>query len=147
MTLPLCNWLLRHEWMTTFWIVAVILQISGCGLAMAFSKCLYFHRFWSFMLIKFLAGVQLAINDISPSPQTMGTLNAVALTLVSGIRAIAPTLFTSVFAVGARTQVLGGYLIWTILVAIALLGSVSVRYLPEKAEGRLKKKAPVEENR
>jgi hypothetical protein len=77
----------------------------------------------------------------------MGTLNAVALTLVSGIRAISPTLFTSIFAVGARTQVLDGYLIWVILVAIALLGSVSVRYLPEKAQGKLKQKAPVEEER
>jgi hypothetical protein len=84
-------------------------------------------------------------NDVSPSPQTLGTLNAVALTLVSGIRAVAPTLFTSIFAVGVHTQVLDGYLIWVVLVVLALLGSVTVRYLPEKAEGRLKKMAPVEE--
>jgi hypothetical protein len=54
-------------------------------------------------------------------------------------------LFTSIFAVGARTQVVGGYLVWVVLVAIALLGSVTVRYLPEKAEGKLTKNVVAEE--
>ena len=39
---------------------------------------------------------------------------------------------------GAKTQILDGYLVWVVLVTIAVLGSVAVRYLPEKAEGKLK---------
>ena len=78
------------------------------------------------------------MNDISPSPTTLGTLNGVALTMTAGIRTVGPALFTSLFAVGAKTQFLNGYLVWVILVAIAALGSVAVRYLPEKAEGKLK---------
>jgi hypothetical protein len=35
---PLGNWLLRHEWTTTFWVFAIFLQISGSGVSMAFSK-------------------------------------------------------------------------------------------------------------
>ncbi|KAG9230225.1 major facilitator superfamily domain-containing protein [Amylocarpus encephaloides] len=120
---PLCNWFLRNGWTVAFWTIAPLAQTLGCGVAMAFT------------------GVQLALNDISPSHQTLGTINAVALTLTSGIRAVGPVLITSIFALGAHTQILNGYLVWVVLIAVALLGSVSVRYLPEIAEGRPKNKA------
>ncbi len=86
----------------------------------------------------FIAGVQLALNDISPSPSTLGTLNGLALTLTSGIRTVGPAIFTSLFAMGARTQFLNGYLVWVVLTLLAAAGSVLVRWLPEKAEGKLK---------
>jgi hypothetical protein len=86
----------------------------------------------------FLAGVQLALNDISPSPSTLGTLNGVALTMTAAIRTVGPAIFTSLFATGARTQFLNGYLVWVVLMGIAIAGSAAVRYLPEKAEGKLK---------
>ncbi|PMD30438.1 MFS general substrate transporter [Hyaloscypha variabilis F] len=117
---PVCNYFLRQGWTTAFWITAPVLQIGGSGVAMGFT------------------GVQLALNDISPSPSTLGTLNGVALTMTAGIRTVGPALFTSLFAAGARTQFLNGYLVWVVLVTIAALGSVAVRYLPEKAEGKLK---------
>lgn len=85
-----------------------------------------------------LAGVQLALNDIAPSPTTLGTLNALALTLVSGIRAVAPGLFASLYATGVRAQIFYGYLAWVVLVVIGLGYTVAVRWLPKKAEGKLK---------
>lgn len=84
--------------------------------------------------------VQLALNDIAPSHQTLGTLNAIALTLTCAIRTVGPALTTSLFAIGARTQILDGHLVWVVLVAVAVGGCVSVRYLPERAEGRPKVK-------
>ncbi|KAE9372585.1 MFS general substrate transporter [Stipitochalara longipes BDJ] len=119
-TCPVCNLFLRRGWTTAFWIIAPLLQIGGSGVAMGFT------------------GVQLALNDISPSPSTLGTLNGVALTMTAAIRTVGPALFTSLFATGANTQFLNGYLVWVVLVAIGVLGSVIVRYLPEKAEGKLK---------
>ena len=85
-----------------------------------------------------IAGVQLALNDISPSPSTLGTLNALALTLTSGIRCVGPAIFTSIFAAGARTQFMDGHLVWLVMVIIALVGSYTLRWLPEEAEGKLK---------
>jgi hypothetical protein len=58
--------------------------------------------------------------------------------MTAGIRTVGPALFTSLFAAGAKTQFLSGYLVWAVLVTLAALGSVAVRYLPEKAEGKLK---------
>jgi hypothetical protein len=61
--------------------------------------------------------------------------------MTSGIRTVGPAAFTSLFAVGAKTQFLNGYFIWVVLVAMALLGLIPLAYLPEKAEGKLKKRA------
>lgn len=84
------------------------------------------------------AAIQLALNDIAPTHATLGTLNAIALTLVSAIRAFAPALFSSIFATGVRLDFLDGYLVWLILVTLALGYTVAIRWLPEKAEGKLK---------
>lgn len=58
--------------------------------------------------------------------------------MTAGIRTIGPALFTSLFAADAKTQFLGGYLVWAVLATLAFLGSVAVTYLPEKAEGKWK---------
>ena len=85
------------------------------------------------------AASQLALNDIAPSHATLGTLNAIALAVVAGIRAFAPVLFTSIFAAGVKTQFLWGYLVWAVLVALTLVLMVALRWLPAKAEGKLKR--------
>jgi hypothetical protein len=86
------------------------------------------------------AAVQLALNDIAPTPATLGTLNGIALSVVAGTRSFAPALFSSIFAGGVKSQVLDGYLIWLILVLMALAYTVAIRWLPAKAEGKIKTK-------
>jgi len=118
---PINNQLLKHNQITAFWIIAPIMMLLGGFYSQAFTS------------------VQLAVNDITPTPAALGTLNGVALTLVAGIRAIAPALFASLFAFGARTQILGGYLIWLIMIAMSIAVGILVLYLPEKAYGIVKK--------
>ena len=79
--------------------------------------------------------MQLAVNNVSPSPAVLGTLNAVSLAMTSGIRAVAPGLFSSLFATGVRTQFIDGYLIWVVMITMTSILAVSLRYLPEKAKG------------
>ncbi len=78
--------------------------------------------------------MQLALNDVSPSPSTLGTLNGLALTLTAATRTVGPAAFTSLFAAGARTQFLGGYLVWVVLITLALVGTVAMRWYPEEAK-------------
>ncbi|KAH8158108.1 hypothetical protein CIB48_g10138 [Xylaria polymorpha] len=121
--MPLLNLVLRPHTSagnTTFWILAPTLLSLGPGVSMAFT------------------GVQLALNDVSPSHETLGMLNALALTLTSGLRSFSPALFASLFAIGARNQFFYGYLVWVILLILALGFTVSTRFLPETSE---KKKA------
>jgi hypothetical protein len=121
---PLYNYLLRQDqanFLTAFWVLAPTTMVLGSGVAMSYT-C-----------------VQLALNDISPSAGTLGTLNAVALTLSSGIRAVAPAATTGIYAAGVRAQILSGYLGWVVLVLLSIGLTVAVMWLPEKAEGRLRK--------
>lgn len=113
----------RHNHATTFWVIGMVSMFFGSGVAQAFT------------------GVQLALNDISPTPAALGTLNAIALTCTSGIRAVIPALFSSLFAAGARSQALDGYLIWVILIVITVATAAQTYYLPAKAEGKIKKRA------
>lgn len=118
---PLLNLLLRQDSHTSrvvFWVTAPVLLALGVGVSMSFTA------------------IQLAINDICPTRQTLGTLNAIALTTASGIRAIIPAAFTSLFAIGVRNQILKGYLAWVVMIAIAAGFNVALRWLPAKAEGK-----------
>ncbi|KAJ7880646.1 MFS transporter [Mycena leptocephala] len=116
---PVANFMLKQGWTTAFWIMMPAVQFLGAAVSLVFTA------------------MQLALNDVAPAPNTLGTLNAIFLTLNSGLRAVAPGVFSSVFAVGARTQVLGGQLIWVIIVCLAVGFWVGVRYLPENAERRI----------
>lgn len=87
------------------------------------------------------ACVQLCLNDVAPSPNTLGMLNAAALTVTSAIRAVAPILGTAIYELGIKLGWIDGHLIWVVLVSAALALRFAVRYLPEQAEGRPHKKA------
>ena len=115
---PFLNQLLKHDLTTPFWVLAISTTFIGAGVSQAFTA------------------TQLTLNDICPTPAALGVLNAIALTIVSAIRAVCPALFASLFAFGARTQALGGYLIWLVLIIMTIITSVLTWHLPEKAYGR-----------
>jgi len=115
---PFGNMLLRAGAVTAFWAIAPPLLAVGCGISMSFTA------------------IQLALNDVSPSPLVLGTLNALALTGSSVIRAFAPALFTSLFALGANTQWLDGHAIWVLMVLVAAGFSVVSNFMPDYDELR-----------
>ncbi|KAI1103486.1 MFS general substrate transporter [Jackrogersella minutella] len=117
--MPVLNLIIYQDTPATglvFWILAPTLAVLGSGVSMAFT------------------GVQLALNDVSPSPASLGTLNALALTITSGLRAFCPVLFTSLFAVSVKKHLLWGYLVWLVLTLMALGFAVSTRFLPAASE-------------
>jgi hypothetical protein len=125
---PVFNLLLRFGYDTAFWIITPIALSIICGVSMSYT------------------GVQLALNDIAPSPTTLGTLNAIALAVTSGVRAVAPAVFTSIFAIGVDKQILWGYLIWVILSALSAMFAFVLHWLPAKAEGNLQARPEQESN-
>ncbi|KZT57853.1 MFS general substrate transporter [Calocera cornea HHB12733] len=125
--LPAMNLLLRHQQWTAFWVIMPFIVIPSAGVSMAFT------------------GVQLALNDISPNPLAAGTLNGIALSLQSAVRAVAPAMYTTLYAWGVKEGILWGQLGFVILTITSLGFIVLLRWLPEKAEGRPKKKVDVEE--
>jgi len=76
------------------------------------------------------------VNDIAPTSTVLGTVNALALTVNSGVRAVAPIAGTSLFAVGVKLQWADGHLVWFVFLAAAVGLNVLARFIPEKAQGR-----------
>jgi hypothetical protein len=118
---PLLQFMLRKGVTAPFWFILPTTTMIGASAAMAFT-C-----------------VQLCVNNVSPSAASLGTMNGLALSLVAGIRAVAPALFASLFATGVKTQILDGYLIWLVMLIMTLILFVAIRFLPDKAEGKVVK--------
>ncbi|KZO96933.1 MFS general substrate transporter [Calocera viscosa TUFC12733] len=112
------NLLLRHGNVAGFWTLAPFCIVGATGVTMIYT------------------GVQLALNDICPSPLALGTLNGVAMSITFGLRAVTPAAFGTIFAFGVKYQILGGYLVWAVLLAFGAAFIVLLQYMPEKAEGR-----------
>ncbi|KAK0254924.1 hypothetical protein B0A54_13360 [Friedmanniomyces endolithicus] len=121
-TYPVLNELRRHGYERAFWGTLWPTLVIGSGVAMSF------------------ACVQLALNDISPSSAVLATVNALALTVNSGIRAFTPVAFTSLYAVGVKWGWADGHLIWFVLIAVALALYVDCWFLPAAAEGNYGRK-------
>ncbi|KJX93931.1 major facilitator superfamily transporter like protein [Zymoseptoria brevis] len=96
------NEMLRHGHTTLFWTFLAVPLLLGGGIAMSF------------------ASAQLLVNDTCPSPQETALINAISQTLNSAIRAVTPAIFTTVFALGTKYQILDGHLCWIALAAVAL---------------------------
>lgn len=124
---PIANELLRADFRAAFWTLGAVCVFFGSGIAMSF------------------ACVQLCLNDVAPSPRTLATLNAVALTVNSGLRALAPVGMASLYAVGVKGGWVHGHLGWVFLVVLGMLLNVSVRWLPASAEGDIRQAAKVDD--
>ncbi|OAA72314.1 Major facilitator superfamily transporter [Cordyceps fumosorosea ARSEF 2679] len=107
------NELLRARATGWAWGVGPLAAAVGPGVSMAFT------------------GVQLALNDASPDPRVMGTLNGIALTVASALRSFVPALTTVLYAVGVREQVLRGHLAWAVLIPVSALMLVAIPKLPD----------------
>jgi len=121
------NYLLRWGHDTSFWVLSITSIVLGSSISMSYT------------------GTQLALNDIAPTPQTLGTLNAVALTVVSGVRAVVPAVFGAIFASGVKYQILDGHFVWLVLIILAITLRILAEWLPEKARGLPEQRSDLDE--
>lgn len=146
---PYGNELLRRGLDTTLLWTGIPIIVIGSGISMAFSKCsLLKHTSKTkhgLIKIRALACVQLCINDVSPSPSELATVNALALTLTSAIRAVVPILATSLFAAGVKLRFADGHSFWIVFIPICAALSLTVRILPSNAGVKVVKAAADEE--
>ena len=74
------------------------------------------------------------VTTASPSPHHLGTVNGLAQTAVSMVRAIGPAGTTTLFALSHERKWLGGYAVYWFFVAFSFVGLGSVWWLPESDE-------------
>ncbi|PHH58887.1 hypothetical protein CDD81_4178 [Ophiocordyceps australis] len=102
-----------------------------------------FAWFWVFTALTAFVGpavfisliaAQLVINDLSPDPHLLGSLNALAMMVHNVIQIAAPIFATTMYAVGVRGQVAYGYLGWLVCIPIPLGLFLVVKWLPNSKE-------------
>jgi hypothetical protein len=131
---PACNILLRFNHVISFWIVFPFGIVIGNNISMAF--CMYTHSFEVGGHPNFLlASVGVLVNDVAPSRQALDTLNIIALSILSIARAIAPSLFGTIYAIGARLQILFGELLWLVFVIFWIPPVIVLKFFPPKIQG------------
>lgn len=75
------------------------------------------------------------VTASSPSPSHLGTVNGLAQTTVSIMRAIGPASTTSFFAASNVHGWIGGYAVYWFFVGVSCVGLASVFCLPSSATG------------
>lgn len=80
--------------------------------------------------------LQLLLNSSAPTGG-VGIINSIALSLSAVQRIFAPTAGTALFAYTIENQILGGYLLWVILLAASVPYALTVRYAVHKFSQKL----------
>ncbi|KAJ6451943.1 major facilitator superfamily multidrug-resistance, DHA1 sub-family [Mycena sanguinolenta] len=86
------------------WGVVVVQLISNLALSMAF------------------ASIQLFIVNSSPRPSALSSTNSIAQMVSTITRALAPFIASALFAVSLELNLVGGYMVYIILLAVAAVG-------------------------
>ncbi|KAJ1311926.1 hypothetical protein OPQ81_010386 [Rhizoctonia solani] len=116
LSMPLLHALAVSEMKRATWVVLGFVIVLSCPAFMTFS-CMAIY-----------------VNSSAPSKDALGTLNGISQTIISVIRAIGPATATSLFSLSVEKNLLGGHLVYAILLGVVFLGVFSSQWVKE--EGR-----------
>jgi hypothetical protein len=74
------------------------------------------------------------IREASPNKRSLGATNGIAQLLASIVRAIGPTVATSMYAFSVSHNLLRGYAVYAVLVVLSALGVRLALMLPKDRE-------------
>lgn len=118
LALPALNLALRYDVSSAiFWTCAVALGIFIGAVTMCYTSA------------------TIIINDIVPSPSSLGTINGISLSGVAAIKAVCPVLMTSTYAWGVKSNILWGQFGWVVMLAMTFVFGVCASQLPKRAWG------------
>lgn len=72
------------------------------------------------------------MRSAAPSKHSLGATNGIAQTCISIVRAIGPVASTSLFSLSLERNLLGGWLVYVVMVIISALALLGSTYLPTK---------------
>ncbi|KDQ59084.1 hypothetical protein JAAARDRAFT_33814 [Jaapia argillacea MUCL 33604] len=73
------------------------------------------------------------ITSAAPSKRSLGATNGMAQTTVSIIRAFGPIMSTSLFAISIQRNLLGGYMVYLVMIILTLFSLAASTFLPREA--------------
>ncbi|KAH8114502.1 MFS general substrate transporter [Phellopilus nigrolimitatus] len=112
-----------------FPILNVLARWGVCKYILNAVLCLFF-LVWGIANISWPASAVM-INDAAPSADTLAAMNGISQMAIVLPQTIAPAFVTSVFAFSVSSNILGGNLIWIVLLCISCIASVHSLTLKE----------------
>ncbi|KAH6902304.1 major facilitator superfamily domain-containing protein [Coprinopsis sp. MPI-PUGE-AT-0042] len=77
--------------------------------------------------------MQLLVIEKTPSTNLLGSANAIAQMATSGMRAFGPTAASSLFAISHQRDLAGGQMVFIVLSALTIGGTLGARRLPDSS--------------
>ncbi|CAK5270741.1 unnamed protein product [Mycena citricolor] len=117
---PLLNFLVRRSgghidgWVI---MVLVVQQVCPCLIASAYASTMLF------------------VVEASPNPASIGSVNGLAQMASTTFRSVAPSVSSSLFALSIERGWLGGYLVYPVLIFLAMIAARCTLMLPKKLRG------------
>jgi hypothetical protein len=108
-------------------------QVSSVASGMGFSKCIFLtHSPVSLRKShSFIGCAHIFITSAAPTRNSLGATVGLSQSLVSFIRATGPAATASLFAFSLQHNLLGGQLVYVVLVLVVLLVLAIASYLPK----------------
>ena len=75
------------------------------------------------------------VTRATPNKQSLGSVNGLSQSFTSAARAVGPALTTSLFAISKEYNVLGGNLIYVVLLMLATILTLLSRRLSDLKDG------------
>ncbi|CAE6445304.1 unnamed protein product [Rhizoctonia solani] len=113
-SLPIMHTFAATETRWAVWVLIVIHIAISCPAFMTFS-CMAIY-----------------VNTSAPSKDSLGTLNGISQTTISIIRAIGPVTATSLFSLSVQKNILGGNLIYGVLLVMCLVALYASQSLKQE---------------
>ncbi|KAG5644659.1 hypothetical protein DXG03_008041 [Asterophora parasitica] len=82
---------------------------------------------------------QLFILDAAPGNAALGAVNGLSQMMSSVVRTMAPTIASSLFSISLQQKIVGGYMVYCVIIGIVLAGWSMSLLLPPTLRGQLKK--------
>ncbi|KAI6145800.1 MFS general substrate transporter [Pisolithus tinctorius] len=108
------------------WVIHVQKEVGPAIWMLIFAQLLS----WSVVDMSY-AIISLFVTRASPNKHSLGTVNGLSQTTVSIARAMGPAMFTSLFAFSKEYNLLGGNLVYIVLLVLSCLLAFLSKHLPE----------------
>lgn len=116
-----------------FALFPVINQLARIwGISPAVWALLIIQQLFVVVMDMAFAAVFIYVTASSPGKRSLGSVNGMAQTSVSILRAVGPATSTSLFAFSLQTNLLGGNAVYPILMILPCFGMLFANRLPRK---------------
>ncbi|KAI0775009.1 MFS general substrate transporter [Trametes elegans] len=131
--LYVCSYAMYVVVLAVFPLNALVTRRAGAAGAATWALVVVQYTAYAASYMTWAGCIFIYISDAAPNQKALGVTNGLAQTTASTVRAVAPSLASSLFSLSLERRLAGGTMVYWVLIGITLLGLVASRWLPATA--------------